>query len=303
MWSSRALRRVALTATAALALTGLVACGGDDDSGDKGDAAVEKKITIGYMAWDEAVAASYLWSDLLQKQGFEVDLKNVEAGVVYQGLAAGDIDLFLDGWLPQTHASYWERYSDDLEKIGVWYDNASLSIAVPQYVTGVDSLADLAGNADTFDGEIIGIEPGAGLTAATQDKVIPEYGMTGKLDLKTSSTPAMLAALDGAIKDEKPIVVTLWHPHWAYAKYQLKDLADPKGTLGQAEEITTLARKGFSADFPEATEMLKKFTMSDDQLGSLEDLMFNVHADNEEKAVEEWLKANPDFATSLGATS
>ncbi|MER7456527.1 glycine betaine ABC transporter substrate-binding protein [Micromonospora sp. NPDC126480] len=302
MWGSTVLRRVALAATAALALTGVAACG--DDSGDSGGSAGgDKKITIGYMAWDEAIAASYLWSNLLEQKGFDVELKNVEAGVVYQGLATGDIDLFLDGWLPQTHASYWERYGDKLEKIGVWYDNASLSIAVPDYVTGVDSLADLAGNAGTFDGQIIGIEPGAGLTAATQDKVIPEYGLTGKLDLKTSSTPAMLAALDGAIKDKKPIVVTLWHPHWAYAKYPLKDLADPKGTLGQAEEITTLARKGFGADFPEVTEMLKKFTMSDEQLGSLEDLMFNVHKDDEEKAVEEWLKANPDFATSLGGAA
>ncbi|WP_341716943.1 glycine betaine ABC transporter substrate-binding protein [Micromonospora sp. FIMYZ51] len=299
MWSSRSLRRVALAATAALALTGAAACG--NDSGDS--AGGDKKITIGYMAWDEAIAASYLWSNLLEEKGFDVELKNVEAGVVYQGLSTGDIDLFLDGWLPQTHASYWERYGDDLEKIGVWYDNASLSIAVPEYVTGIDSLADLAANADTFDGQIIGIEPGAGLTAATQDKVIPEYDLTGKLNLRTSSTPAMLAALDGAIKDQKPIVVTLWHPHWAYAKYPLKDLADPKGTLGQAEEITTLARKGFSADFPEATEMLKKFKMDDEQLGSLEDLMFNVHTDNEEKAVEEWLKANPDFAPALGATS
>ncbi|GIJ25368.1 hypothetical protein Vqi01_05300 [Micromonospora qiuiae] len=294
------MRRVAVAAAAALALTGVAACGDDGKSG--GSAGDSKKISIGYMAWDEAIATSYLWKNLLEEKGYQVELKNVEAGVVYQGLSTGDIDLFLDSWLPQTHADYMERYGDKIEKIGVWYDNASLSIAVPDYVTGIDSLEDLAANAGTFNGEIIGIEAGAGLTAATQDKVIPEYGLTGKLKLTTSSTPAMLAALDGAIKDKKPIVVTLWHPHWAYANYQLKDLADPKGTLGGAEEINSLGRKGFGADFPEVTEMLKKFKMDDQQLGSLEDLMFNVHKDNEEKAVEEWLKANPDFAGTL-ATS
>ncbi|GGM37972.1 hypothetical protein GCM10011608_23230 [Micromonospora sonchi] len=300
MWSSKFVRRVALAATAALALTGVAACGDGNSGGSAGDS---KKISIGYMAWDEAIATSYLWKNLLEEKGYDVELKNVEAGVVYQGLSTGDIDLFLDSWLPQTHADYMKRYGDKIEKLGVWYDNASLSIAVPDYVTGIDSLEDLAANAGTFNGEIIGIEAGAGLTAATQDKVIPEYGLTGKLKLTTSSTPAMLAALDGAIKGQKPIVVTLWHPHWAYAKYPLKDLADPKGTLGGAEEINTLGRKGFSADFPEVTEMLKKFKMDDQQLGSLEDLMFNVHKDNEEKAVEEWLKANPDFAGTLSATS
>ncbi|MBQ1016791.1 glycine betaine ABC transporter substrate-binding protein [Micromonospora sp. D93] len=280
--------------TAALALGGAAACGEQDDASDNG-----KKITIGYMAWDEAIAASHLWQDILQDKGYEVELKNLEAGLVYGGLANGDIDLFLDSWLPQTHASYLEKYGDKLEKLGVWYDDASLSIAVPKYVEGVDSLADLASKAGSFDGEIIGIEPGAGLTKATQEKVIPEYGLDGKLKLKTSSTPAMLAALDGAIADKKPIVVTLWHPHWAYAKYELKDLTDPKGTLGQAEQINTLARTGFGDDFPEITTMLKKFKMDGEQLASLEDLMFNTHKGDEEKAVEEWLKANPDYLNTL----
>ncbi|MEU8256594.1 glycine betaine ABC transporter substrate-binding protein [Micromonospora inaquosa] len=287
-------RALALTVTATLALGGAAACGEQDDASSD-----SKKITIGYMAWDEAIAASHLWQDILQDKGYQVELKNLEAGFVYGGLANGDIDLFLDSWLPQTHASYLEKYGDKLEKLGVWYDDASLSIAVPKYVEGVDSLADLADKAGNFDGQLIGIEPGAGLTKATQEKVIPEYGLDGKLKLQTSSTPAMLAALEGAIADKKPIVVTLWHPHWAYAKYELKDLADPKGTLGQAEQVNTLARTGFGEDFPDVTAMLKKFKMDGDQLASLEDLMFNTHKGDEKKAVEEWLKANPDYLNTL----
>lgn len=64
-----------------------------------------------------------------------------------------------------------------------------------------------------------------------------------------------------------------------------------------------MARSGFGADFPEVTEMLQKFKMDDAQLGSLEDLMFNVHKDDEEKAVEEWLNANPDYRATLGGTA
>lgn len=297
MGSRKLLRRFALAVTALLGIAGVAACGGETDGGSGGGD--KKNITIGYMAWDEAIAASYLWKDILEADGYQVELKNVEAGLVYQGLADGDIDLFLDGWLPQTHKDYWDTYGDKIEKIGVWYDNASLSIAVPKYVSDVNSLADLAGKADTFNGEIIGIEPGAGLTTATQDKVIPQYGLSDKMTLKTSSTPAMLAALDGAIADQKPIVVTLWHPHWAYAKYELKDLTDPKGTLGGAEQVTILARKGFSEDFAEVTAKLKKFAMDDQQLGSLENLIFNVHKDDEEKAIDEWLQDNPEYLDTL----
>ncbi|MFU8872869.1 glycine betaine ABC transporter substrate-binding protein [Micromonospora sp. SL4-19] len=288
-------RVLALAMTATLAL-GAAACGAKSDNASAGS---KKKITIGYMAWDEAIAASHLWQHILEEKGYQVQLKNLEAGLVYGGLANGNIDLFLDGWLPQTHASYMEKYGDKLEKLGVWYDDASLSIAVPKYVEGVDSLEDLAAKAGDFGGQIIGIEPGAGLTKATQEKVLPGYGLDGKMKLKTSSTPAMLAALDGAIADKKPIVVTLWHPHWAYAKYELKDLADPKGTLGAAEQINTFARKGFGKDFPEVTKMLQQFKMDSEQLASLEDLMFNTHKGDEEKAVEEWLKANPDYLKAL----
>ncbi|GIG70474.1 glycine betaine ABC transporter substrate-binding protein [Phytomonospora endophytica] len=297
MRRSNLLRGIALASIAALAL-GAAACGKSKEA-DGGGGGDDKTITIGYVSWDEAIAASNLWENILEEKGYDVELKNIEPGLLFQGLADGNVDFFLDGWLPQTHADYWATYGEKLEKVGVWYDNASLSIAVPEYVD-VTSLKDLAANADKFNGEIIGIEPGAGLTTATKEKVIPTYGLEGKLDLKTSTTTAMLAALDGAIAKQEPIVVTLWHPHWAYAKYQLKDLEDPDGTLGAAEEVTTIARQGFGADQPEITAMLQKFKMDDTQLGTLEDLTLNKYKDDPAKGVEEWLAANPEFVSGLG---
>ena len=127
MFGNKLLRRAAIAATAALALGGVAACGDNTEgngSGTPGD--VKKSITIGYMAWDEAIAASYLWQNILESQGYEVKLTNVEAGVVYSGLASGDIDLFLDGWLPQTHASYMKQYGDDIEP----FDKASIDDAI-----------------------------------------------------------------------------------------------------------------------------------------------------------------------------
>src|SRR5690606_11831561 len=156
---------------------------------------------------------------LLEEQGYEVGLTNVDAAPLFQGLADGDIDLFLDGWLPDTHSDYWEEHGDSLEQVGVWFDNARLSIAVPDYVE-IDSLADLADGADTFGGRIVGIEPGAGLMRVTGDDVMPTYGLDD-FQLLEGSTPTMLTELQTAIENEEPIVVTLWHPHWAYAKFPI----------------------------------------------------------------------------------
>jgi glycine betaine/proline transport system substrate-binding protein len=110
----------------------------------------------------------------------------------------------------------------------------------------------------------------------------------------------MLAELDRATKNGDPVVVTLWRPHWAYSAYDIKDLEDPKGALGKAEEIHTIARAGFSEDFPDVAKWLEGFTMDDQQLGSLEELVINEYGQGKEaEAVDEWVKDNQQFFDQL----
>ncbi len=52
----------------------------------------------------------------------------------------------------------------------------------------IDSLAELADNAELFDNRLVGIEAGAGLTRITQDEAIPTYGLED-LEYVISSTP------------------------------------------------------------------------------------------------------------------
>ncbi len=268
-------------------------CGGSEQQ-------QKDELTIGYIPWDEDVAVTYLWKDLLEQQGYAVKMQLLEVGPLFAGVARGDLDLFFDVWLPTTHKSYWEQYGDKVEKLGQWYDDASLEWTVPAYVEDVNSIADLKGKADEFDDAVIGIEAGAGLTEASKNKVIPEYGLGDEYTVKTSSTPAMLEELKRSIDARKPIVVTLWHPHWAYSAYQLKDLEDPKGALGGTETISVIAKQGFSDDFPEVTKWIKNFSMADEQLASLENEIRKAGEDNEGKGVDTWLQNNPDFPASLG---
>ena len=84
--------------------------------------------------------------------------------------------------------------------------------------------------------EIVGIEPGSG-TMNIAAETVEAYNLD--LELIPSSEPAMITELQKAIKNEEPIVVTLWQPHWVFSKYDLKFLEDPKGTLGASENIHT----------------------------------------------------------------
>lgn len=209
-------------------------------------------------------------------------------------MAEGDIDLFLDTWLPQTHGDYWEDYGDDLENIGTWYDNAILTLTVPEYMEDINSIPDLQEHADEIDNQLVGIESGAGLTRTTQDHAIPGYCLDD-VELVGSSTGAMLAELDAAYAAEEPIAVTLWRPHPAYAQYDLKDLEDPEGMMGGAETLHSVGRDGFAAEYPEFASWLSEFELDDDELSTLQVLTLEDYEDEPDEGAREWLSDNPEF--------
>ena len=287
---------------AALSLVGLAGCAsGNSESGTDGNAGNGggKQITIGYINWDEDVAVTHLWQKVLQDKGYNVTIQQIsDAGPTYVGLSKGNIDLYLDGWLPATHAAYWKKYGSELTDISTWYDSAPLTIAVPTYMKDINSIADLQAHADEFKSTITGIEPGAGETGIVK-KMMPQYGLSD-WTLQTSSTSAMLAALKKATDAKEPIVVDLWRPHWAYTAFPIKDLKDPKGAMGKPDGIHAIGTGSFADDFPEVAAMVKKFHMDDKSLGSLEQTVLQEHKDDPDAGVDEWLKANPDFESSLG---
>lgn len=258
-------------------------------------------ITIGvHNGWEEGIAASNLWKVILEDEGYEVSLETADPGPVYTALAAGRFDVNFDVWLPLTHADYIEKYKDDIVDLGSWFDDAKLTIAVNSDAP-ITSLTELAANADVFDNRLVGIDSGAGLTRITKDAVIPTYGLES-INFLESSTPAMLAELKGAQEAGRDIVVTLWRPHWAYSAFDIRDLEDPEGTLGEAEEIHTYSRSGFSDDEPEVDALFRAFIMTGDELASLEEVMFNTDGEVDYPSVaRQWLKDHPDFVKDLKA--
>jgi glycine betaine/proline transport system substrate-binding protein len=292
----------------ALALTA-AACGGNGEtntgaSGAEGDSESKSscdEVTLGIIpSWTDGLSTAYLWKDVLGDEGYDVKIKELsEAAPLYTGLANGDVDVYPSGWPEVTHASYMDQYGDKIEDLGTYYDNAKLTFAVPEY-TDVESISDLKGNAKMFDGRIVGIEPGAGLTRVTKESVIPEYNLGEDYKLVESSTTAMLAELKDAVSNEEDIVVTLWRPFWANSEFPLKDLKDPKGALGEPEGLHALGTAGFSEECSDVAEMFSNFKLTDEQYGSLENMVVNEYGQGKEaEAVAAWLKQNPDFVESL----
>ncbi|MET9498358.1 ABC transporter permease/substrate binding protein [Streptomyces sp. NPDC006552] len=304
IWSYRPRPAVAMVGVVVLALVagGMGVFGGSTSttaSGDTGNVGQGKKISIGYIPWDEGVASTFLWKEILEERGFEVEAKQFDAGPLYTSLAQGAVDFETDSWLPTTHAQYWKKYGSKLEDLGSWYGPTSLELTVPSYMKGIDSLADLKGKGATFGGKITGIESSAGETALLKSKILKAYGLDKEYKVVDSSTPAMLAELKRAYAKKKPIVVPLWSPHWAYNDYDLKKLKDPKGAWGKGDGVHSLARKGFGTDFPEVDKWLKDFKMSEKQLTSLEAEINKTGKGKQQDAVKTWLKKNPGVVDKL----
>ncbi|MFF1298500.1 MULTISPECIES: ABC transporter permease/substrate binding protein [unclassified Streptomyces] len=303
IWSYRPGPQVAVIGVVVLALVagGMGMFGGKDDSTTPVGENVGqgKKVSIGYIPWDEGVASTFLWKELLEERGFEVEAKQLDAGPLYTSLASGNVDFQTDAWLPTTHAEYWKKYGDRLDDLGSWYGPTSLELSVPSYMKGIDSLEDLKGRSAEFGGKITGIESSAGMMGLLKSKVLKDYGLDKEYKVVDSSTPAMLAELKRAYSKQEPVVVTLWSPHWAYSDYKLKKLKDPKGAWGKGDGVHTVARKGFADDNPVVAKWLKDFRMSEKQLTGLEAEINKAGKGRQQDAVRAWLKANPGVLDKL----
>ena len=251
-----------------------------------------KKVTILYPNWSEGIAFSYLAKTALEADSFEVELINLEPGLIFGELSKENSkgDVFLDAWLPNTHAPYWADYGDNLVLLGEVFSGGTTGLVVPSYVT-INSIEELNANKEKFDSKIIGIGSCAGIHANTL-KVIDEYDLD--FEQLTSSGPAMVASIQKAVRDEKWIVITGWKPHYKWAKYDLKYLEDPKG-IYPTDYVAVVSRRGFEEDKPEAAKFFKNFKLTEAELYSLIDA---IDIDGEETGAQKWYLANKELVDS-----
>ncbi|MDP4128173.1 MAG: glycine betaine ABC transporter substrate-binding protein [Bacillota bacterium] len=271
-----------------LVITLVAGCG--QPQGEQGTKATVK---IGYINWQEDVAVTYLWQEILREKGYQVELTSVDVAPLFVGLSKGDLDLFLDSWLPITQQAYWEKYKNKLDDYGSWYQGeAKIGLVVPKYVS-INTIDELNAQKSKFSGQIIGIDPGAGIMKST-DKAVKDYALS--YEISQGSEAAMLATLDKAYKANKWLVVTGWSPHWMFSKYELKYLSDPKKAFGAAEGLHSLANKEFTQKQPAIAAMLKKFKLNDQQIGSLEGLINQGLAPQD--AAKKWVEENKSLVNS-----
>ena len=251
----------------------------------------QEEIVIYSGNWAETIAMTKVTELALEDVGIPTKMILIEPGPIYASLAKGDGDIFLESWLPQTHADYWEKYGEQLDKAGISFDYASTGLVVPEYV-GINSITELNEYKEKFDGRIIGIGSGAGIHKDTE-RAIEEYN----LDYQqiTSSGPAMMASLKKAVTQDQWVVITGWKPHYKWAMYDLKYLEDPKDVY-PIEKAYILTRKGFTKEKPGFKEFLGNFYLEEQVLADL--MMTFEKMDDEDQAAQKWYKEHKKLIQS-----
>lgn len=292
------LRRGILFVFTFLMIGVLAACGNGDAEGASSESAAEsadETIDIGQISWAENIAVTNMWKVILEEEGYDVEFHLLDMGTQMAALANDELDVNLEFWLPVQDKNYLEQYQEQIDfSEEVWYDNAKVGLVVPAYMEDINSIEDLNENKELFENQITGFDPGAG-TMDTTEEMIAEYELD--FELVPSSEPAMLTAIEEAIREEAPIVAPLWNPHRVFSEMDLKYLDDPKNMFGETEKIHHAKRLGFADDFPEVNQWLKNWKMDDDSIGELMSYVAEAEEAGEEPIVgaEKWVEDNQDL--------
>lgn len=253
-----------------------------------------------YVNWEEGVAWTHLAAAILEDEmGYAVNLTAADVGPAYAAVAAGDQDAFMEAWLPGLHATYMEEYGDMVIRIGVIYEDAVSGLVVPQYMVddGITTLSDLTDPevVERLDGQIIGIDAGAGLMITTEEQAMPAYGLgEAGLELIASSGPAMMAELDAAYQAQEYIVVLGWQPHSKFGYYDLVVLEQDGEQIWDIDDIYLIGRQDLRDDKPELAEFLANMEFTTEEIG---DLMVHIRESDLStlEAAREWKNANPEI--------
>ncbi|WP_221563084.1 glycine betaine ABC transporter substrate-binding protein [Alkalihalobacillus sp. TS-13] len=281
------MKKIIITGLMMMSLAALIIGCSSNEKGS-GEASEGQTITFGVTPWTSTVPPTKIAVLILEDMGYTVKETKSDVGGVFMGLSRGDVDVFMDAWLPM-HQVHLDKFKDSVEDTAVSYPEAKTGWVVPTYMEDVNKISDLKGKEDAFNNEMLGIEEGASATKES-DKIIKAYD----LDMKqvNSSEGGMIAEATRLMAQEKPVVFYGWRPHTMFNKYDLKVLEDDKGFFG-ASSVHVITNKDLKEKAPEAYEFLSNWNISIDEV---EKMIVEIEENGKdpEKVAREWIENNQD---------
>jgi glycine betaine/proline transport system substrate-binding protein len=239
------------------------------------------------------------------------EIKTIQVGpaTAWAGAQRGDVDMLSEVAMPNQEALAGKA-AERIDLVHETYGEAGQGWFVPTYalepgqpLAGLRSVTQLNDYADALGGRLVDSDPSF-ITSEQNAKRLAGYGL--ELEQVTSSEAAQLAELRRAYERREPILVFLYHPHWAFEEFEMTQLEEPTPyqpdcfTTGNgacampAYAAWTAASKELVGTTPRFQQLLTRFELP---LPDIEVMLRAVDVDNEdvEDVARRYVADHPDL--------
>jgi glycine betaine/proline transport system substrate-binding protein len=255
------------------------------------------------VGWTDITATTAAATVVMEALGYETETKVLSVPVTYAGLAGGDIDVFLGNWMPTMEADIAAyRDAGTVDTVRTNLEGAKYTLATNEAgaALGITDFAAIAANKDALEGQIYGIEPGNDGNRLIIDMIASgPFGLDG-FEVVESSEQGMLAEVQKATEDSKPIVFLGWEPHPMNANFKMTYLTGGDDYFGPnlgGATVATNTRAGYVAECPNTGKLLQNMGFTLAMENEIMGAILNDGADPAD-AAKAWLAANPDTWTA-----
>jgi len=279
-------RSTLLASAAAIALASPAAAAGCD------------KVIFSDVGWTDITATTAATTLVLEALGYETETKILSVPVTYEGMAGGDIDVFLGNWMPTMEsniAPYRDAKTVDTVRANLEGAKYTLATNAAGAALGIADFKDIAAHAAELDGKIYGIEAGNDGNKLILDMIGADaFGMKA-IELIESSEQGMLAQVAKADNQGKPVIFLGWEPHPMNANFAMTYLTGGDDYFGPnlgGATVYTNTRAGLVAECPNTGALLNNLVFSLALENQIMGAILNDGTDPRE-AAKAWLAANP----------
>ena len=279
-------RSTLLASAAAIALASPAAAAGCD------------KVIFSDVGWTDITATTAATTLVLEALGYETETKILSVPVTYEGMAGGDIDVFLGNWMPTMEsniAPYRDAKTVDTVRANLEGAKYTLATNAAGAALGIADFKDIAAHAAELDGKIYGIEAGNDGNKLILDMIDADAFGLKAIELIESSEQGMLAQVAKADNQGKPVIFLGWEPHPMNANFAMTYLTGGDDYFGPnlgGATVYTNTRGGYVAECPNTGALLNNLVFSLAMENQIMGAILNDGTDPRE-AAKAWLAANP----------
>ncbi len=259
------------------------------------------KIVFSDVGWTDITATTAATTLVLEALGYETETKVLSVPVTYEGLASGDVDVFLGNWMPTMEsniAPYRDAKTVDTVRTNLEGAKYTLATNAKGAELGIKDFKDIAAHAADLEGKIFGIEAGNDGNKLILDMLDKDaFGLKAAgVELVESSEQGMLAEVARADNEGKAVIFLGWEPHPMNANFKMTYLTGGDDFFGPnlgGATVATNTRAGYVAECPNTGKLLSNLSFS---LAMENEIMGSILNDGTDPrdAAKTWLAAHPD---------